>query len=284
MPKGIPGKTLVTRPCPECGKDFSVPKGQERNKQYCTAECGRANKTRNQHRPDTRSCAHCGAEFTVLVSSKQKTCSYTCAGLHKRKQVVRRCRVCEKAFSVFQASKVMCCSAECGLISAKHPRVKRTPVACATCGLVMLVTEARAKTTKYCSKTCVFKNEDHLKMLSDRCSGDKHYAYTGASRVAVSASGKTYRRAPIENELARSAKRRASKRNANVAWANKEAIEAIYAKAQQLSAEIGQQLHVDHIVPLTNDRVCGLHWEGNLQILFGFDNLSKGNKVWPDMP
>ena len=284
MPKGTPGKTLVTRPCPECGKEFSVPKGQERNKQYCTAECGRANKTRNQHRPDTRSCAHCGAEFTVLLSSKQKTCSTKCAGLYKRRQVVRKCRICEKAFSVFQASKVMCCSAECGLISAKHPRVKRTPVACATCGVVMLVTEARAKTAKYCSRTCMFKNPERNAAIGTRCSGENNWNYKGSLRDAVSASGKSYKRSSPESELARYAKRRAAKRKANVAWANKEAIEAIYAKAQRFSAETGESFHVDHIVPLTNDRVCGLHWEGNLQILHGFDNLSKGNKVWPDMP
>lgn len=44
-------------------------------------------------------------------------------------------------------------------------------------------------------------------------------------------------------------------------------------------------------MPLKNCVVCGeefkargLHCEDNLQILPALDNLSKGNRHWPDMP
>ena len=73
------------------------------------------------------------------------------------------------------------------------------------------------------------------------------------------------------------AKRRANKLRATPSWAYHEAILCVYKLARKIMQ------HVDHIVPLQSDTVCGLHWEGNLQILSAADNLSKGNRHWPDM-
>lgn len=42
-------------------------------------------------------------------------------------------------------------------------------------------------------------------------------------------------------------------------------------------------MHVDHIVPLQSDSVCGFHTEQNLQLLVASDNSMKGNHWWPDM-
>lgn len=79
-------------------------------------------------------------------------------------------------------------------------------------------------------------------------------------------------------------RRRASKRNAKVSWANQDDIRKVYVEAKKKELETGIAHHVDHIVPLKSDYVCGLHVACNLQVLTAFENISKHNKTWPDMP
>lgn len=79
-------------------------------------------------------------------------------------------------------------------------------------------------------------------------------------------------------------KRRAAELQAMPAWADLDAIEAIYAEAQRIQAEMGEPQHVDHIVPIISKLVCGLHCEANLRVLPAVDNLRKNNRSWPDMP
>ena len=55
-------------------------------------------------------------------------------------------------------------------------------------------------------------------------------------------------------------------------WVDRRAILAVYKEAKR------QGLSVDHIVPLHNPAVCGLHVPWNLQLLPLEDNIRKGNK------
>ena len=75
--------------------------------------------------------------------------------------------------------------------------------------------------------------------------------------------------------LARNAQRRAKVKQATPAWANLKKIKDFYA-----NCPVGY--HVDHIIPLNGDTVCGFHVENNLQYLTEEENLKKSNKLITD--
>jgi hypothetical protein len=84
------------------------------------------------------------------------------------------------------------------------------------------------------------------------------------------------RKADVKAALA--VKRRAAKLARSPAWADQEAITAVYASARRLTAETGVEHHVDHFYPLQGKNVSGLHVAGNLRIITAAHNLRKGNR------
>lgn len=77
-------------------------------------------------------------------------------------------------------------------------------------------------------------------------------------------------------------KRNAIKLKATPAWADLEKIREFYDTAAALNMLTGEWHHVDHIVPLRSNTVCGLHVHTNLRITTAAENLSKGNRYDPD--
>lgn len=94
------------------------------------------------------------------------------------------------------------------------------------------------------------------------------------NREKILASSKKYRKDNLGKVNAYNAKRRAAKLQATPAWCETEAINRLYMWAKEF------KLHVDHIVPLQNSKVCGLHCLKNLQLLTPENNRNKGNS-WP---
>ena len=97
-----------------------------------------------------------------------------------------------------------------------------------------------------------------------------------------------WRKLNSDRKSANNAKYRAAKRNATPQWLTDEdllAIQAIYCLAKEagkMTSVAGlesETFHVDHIVPLSSDKVCGLHVPWNLQILPASDNISKSNQL-----
>jgi hypothetical protein len=106
--------------------------------------------------------------------------------------------------------------------------------------------------------------------------------YQNNNRERVRAFNLAYDKEHRAERTATESFRRAKKLNATPKWLTKEhkdQIRAIYQQRKELSISSGIMYHVDHIVPLVSDFVCGLHVPWNLQLLPSGENLKKSNKV-----
>ena len=75
------------------------------------------------------------------------------------------------------------------------------------------------------------------------------------------------------------AKYRATRTKATPPWFDKEEVSLVYELSNMLTELSGEQYHVDHIIPLHNKEVCGLHTVDNLQVLLAVDNFHKSNNL-----
>jgi hypothetical protein len=73
-------------------------------------------------------------------------------------------------------------------------------------------------------------------------------------------------------------RRKADIKQRTPAWADLQAIDAIYEEAKRRRLA-GEDVVVDHIIPLRGRNVCGLHVHTNLQIICRIANARKSNKL-----
>jgi hypothetical protein len=143
-----------------------------------------------------------------------------------------------------------------------------------------------------CNKKCVIcKTAETAKWLSDRP------GYLNARVRAWHAANPDYSRQWADNNQDRmraaelrwrtnnpvksvhkANRRRAAELRAIPGWCDLEMVESVYSLAVAMTKTTGVKHHVDHIIPLRGETVCGLHVPENLQVIPAAQNLTKGNK------
>jgi hypothetical protein len=110
--------------------------------------------------------------------------------------------------------------------------------------------------------------------------------YHAENPEVVRSRVKRWRKNNPGKERAKAKMREAQQIKACPPWAKKgeikEQICRHYLHAEWLESVTGTPMHVDHIVPLRNDFVCGLHVPANLMVLSAEDNISKNAYWWPE--
>ena len=109
--------------------------------------------------------------------------------------------------------------------------------------------------------------------------------YGGNNKKLVQSRVERWRRNNPGKERAKKRMREVQKINACPPWARsgsvKKEILAHYLHAEWLESVTEEKMHVDHIVPLCSDFVCGLHVPANLMVLSAKDNICKSAYWWP---
>ena len=200
----------------------------------------------------------------------------------KFKGLVKRCECCGAEFKVPQSQKhVRTCSTACGYkIRTVANKVDWVVCTCRQCGKEFTAPPSQAVARVYCSYECKHQSDEFRNGVSQRVSGAGNPGWKGGvSRAVTSITGAAYFRSASIVEVAKTQRRDAQKRLATPAWADTKAIRDVYKAAKTLTWLTGVKHHVDHIIPLQNGLVCGLHCESNLQIIQATDNLLKSNKL-----
>ncbi len=162
---------------------------------------------------------------------------------------------------------------------------------CATCKETKLLLEYSPRKNRplkvhYSCKVCLAKRAKLQRAAKDPSEDQKEKAKIRAALWRQNFPERNikmksdWRVKNLDVKNAANSRRRSLKLQSLPVWltkVQKEEIKSLYWLAKDLRAVTGCEYHVDHIVPLQGEFVCGLHVPWNLQILPADINLSKGN-------
>lgn len=185
------------------------------------------------------------------------------------------CLICNKKFIDNTNNLIKkYCSSQCKKIRDKNSKrilpdkIKKN---CKICNVIFIDTSWR-KHKKYCSIKCrnKFKMNNPARKLFI-----KKYKQNGRRKQVLKKyyntdNGKRVRSSSV-------ALRHARKLRAIPKWVGPKEIKEM----REIYKKRKPGYHVDHIIPLKNDYVCGLHVPNNLNILTAKDNILKSNKFIP---
>ena len=147
----------------------------------------------------------------------------------------------------------------------------------------------KARTRKHYAENREAACEYHAKYRAANAEKKREYArkYYAANadklKLRASLRGQRVKEKDRPINAERAMRRIANKRRASPAWANLEAIRALYAAAAEASAKTGIKHHVDHIFPLRGKTSSGLHAPWNLRVIPAIDNLRKARSLPDDV-
>ena len=204
----------------------------------------------------------------------------------KFKGFIKHCEVCGTEFKVPKSqAHVRTCSPECGYkIRTVANKKEKVELKCKHCGDAFFTFPSHADRRIYCSDECRYQSEEFIELKRKQTSGEGNPNWRGGiTNYSVSASGRRYGRQPVHIENEKSIRRKRAIEGATPAWSDRNKVLEIYEQARKITELTGVQHHVDHVVPLTSKKVCGLHNEFNLRVIPATDNLKKHNRTWPSM-
>jgi hypothetical protein len=135
------------------------------------------------------------------------------------------------------------------------------------------------------------KRKEKPKSEAAKAAGKRYYEKNKEAVIARAAARPPEERRKARNKhkennpelyKALTSVRKRRHRNATPPWITKEQkmqIRQMYLQAQKLTKVTGERYVVDHIVPLINYAVCGLHVPWNLRVMTQEENLKKSNKL-----